>query len=245
MQQEVGSGMLPTHAIMMTTYSPQHILHNTCIMDAEAEKKHKHEGRRQLLLCLCWCWWSWKKQTNKKHKKQISHLTKICTQLFITALNAPSLYLSLSFSFSHVHTRAHVPHATGRAHANLLANATAQAQEPLTVAVPACVIAACRSVGCLRRGHLPPPVTAPNHAGTIQIISTFHLQLFLFFFFLTTCVGFFFCCMHLFQDSIVWQKPCRERRLTSNLELMARLFLTGLESCAAQGSMGANFKSFL
>lgn len=36
----------------------------------------------------------------------------------------------------------------------------------------------------------------PNHF-------TFHLQLFLFFFFLTTCVGFFFCCMHLFQDSIV------------------------------------------
>lgn len=25
--------MLPTHAIIMTTYSLQHILHNTCIMD--------------------------------------------------------------------------------------------------------------------------------------------------------------------------------------------------------------------
>lgn len=33
------------------------------------------------------------------------------------------------------------------------------AQEPLTVPVPDCD--RCRSTGCLRRGHLPPPVTAP------------------------------------------------------------------------------------
>lgn len=38
------------------------------------------------------------------------------------------------------------------------------AQEPLTVPVLLPVIAAwrfCRSAGCLRRGHLPPPATAP------------------------------------------------------------------------------------
>ena len=60
MQQEVGSGRLPTHAIMMTTYIPQHILHNTCIMDLqererEREKSMAEQQTAPATVCLCWC----------------------------------------------------------------------------------------------------------------------------------------------------------------------------------------------
>lgn len=68
-----------------------------------------------------------------------------------------SLFPFLSPTCACLHTRAHdSPRSRARTRKPALQCA---AQEPLTVPVSDCD--RCRSAGCLRRGHLPPPVTAP------------------------------------------------------------------------------------
>lgn len=96
-------------------------------------------------------------RTRSTTKQKPIIFDQICLQLLITARNVFSFFLSLPFS----HTRARAgTHASPRSRARTRKPALqCAAQEPLTVPVPDCD--RCRSTGCLRRGHLPPPVTAP------------------------------------------------------------------------------------
>lgn len=182
-----------------------------------------------------------KKQTKDKH---ISHLT-------ISARSCSTLHWMLSLSLSpFLSPRVRAPPCArtrpprSRARTREPARRCA-AQEPLTVPVRLAVIAAWRlrrSAGCLRRGHLPPPVTAPTPAEHPGAFPPFNFcDVWRFFF----C--FFFCRGRLFQDyvSIGWENPVEAGVWLPTWGLMARLFVTGPESCAAPGSMGANFKSFL
>lgn len=136
-QQEVGSGRLPTHDIMMTTYSPQHIHHNTCIIDLWKKSMLKGETA-SAVVCLCW-WRRWGNiwsTTKKTTQKQISHLTKSCLQLLNTALNAFAISLLFFLPHARACTRARVPTQPG-AHTQTCSPMHCTGQEPLTVPVPA------------------------------------------------------------------------------------------------------------
>lgn len=150
MQQEVGSGRLPTHAIMMTTYSIALSIpsttpaYNWLIEKARTVTKLLHGVG-------CLCWRRWEKQVKKINKINLT-LDQICPQLLNTAPNAFSLLV-----FSPTCARAHIPHAAGRAHANLLASAPHRSpcQCPCSCLHVIAAWLLLRSAGCLRRGETP------------------------------------------------------------------------------------------
>lgn len=159
MQQEVGSGRLPTHAIMMTTYSIALSISSTAPacnwpIDKKARWMVTKPPHRLCELVFMGMGKAGQKRANLT-------LDQICPQLLNTASNAFSLLFFLP------RARAHIPHAAGRAHANLLASAVHRSpwQCPCSClrslpgfsSAPLDVCAGGRGDNCLqRRLHLSP-----------------------------------------------------------------------------------------